>query len=155
MKDEKFIPNQVLEFDIMKSLLDDFFKLEFFIGLFGNGEDFWKHQMDIDLYEILYNEYLMLHKQDNFIVETFYKDVLNKFQLKYPEYDIETYTDFYGQNFSFYRTISKYVDYLNREKIIHSLNILKLELEKSDTNSDLIMLHLNNLHVRLKELILK
>ena len=151
---EKFKPNQAVEMDVMKSLLDDISKLNYFIELFDDGKSFWIQQINQDLYLKLKENYEELKDQTIIDVSKFYDKVILDFEQEFPNYNLEIYEELYSQSFDFYKVLSNYKNHIVRKEIIQLLNDLKTTFENEiDLNPTKIMSELNLIRKRFETIL--
>ncbi len=151
---EKFKPNQALEMDVMKSLLSDISKLNYFIEKFDDGKAFWIQQMNQELYSKLKNNYSELKDHTIIDIPLFYEKVISEFETENPKYNIEIYEELFAQNFDFYTLISNYKKHIIRKEIIQELDNLKSTFETAVIlNPTQIMNDLNQIRKRFESII--
>jgi hypothetical protein len=134
----KFKPTLVLEMDMMKTLLDDFEKLEQLILEIEIADAFWLNQQNKSLYLILKKEYHKCRNKKDFSIENYYKIVFNKAFKTIPNFDIKVYEDFYEIDFKFYSTFLNYYQYFKCKRVLTLIDELKNQFEKSELEADSI-----------------
>ncbi|MBI2259778.1 MAG: hypothetical protein HYU67_12890 [Flavobacteriia bacterium] len=97
---QRFKPTQVLEMDLMKSLLQDIKKLKRTIAD-EIVEDFWINQQNRALYLILKEE---LQKKQEVNAFHFYVNTLNIAEKTIPDFDETVYEELFELNFDFQET---------------------------------------------------
>jgi hypothetical protein len=134
----KFKPTQVLEMDLMKSLLDNFEKLEQLLLEIEIADAFWLNQQNKSLFLILKKEYHKSRNKKEFSIKNYYKIIFSKAKKTIPNFDIKIYEDFYETDFKFYSTFLNYYQYFKCKRVVSLIDNLKEQFEKSDLEPDSI-----------------
>lgn len=125
---QRFKPTQVLEMDLMKSLLQDIKKLKRTIAD-EIVEDFWINQQNRALYLILKEE---LQKKQDVNAFHFYVNTLNIAEKTIPDFDETVYEELFELNFDFQETFLKYLHYFKCKKIASIFRKLSERVDSTD-----------------------
>jgi hypothetical protein len=120
----KFKPTLALEMDIMKTLLDNFEKLEQVLLEIEIADSFWLNQQNENLFLILKKEYFKTRKKKDFSIENYYKIVFSIAENTIPNFDGKVYEEFYEQDFKFSSTFLDYYQYFYCKKMVQQLHFL-------------------------------
>lgn len=151
----RFKPTLLLEMDLMKSLLDDFNKLEQLLLEIEIADAFWLNQQNKSLFLILKKEYHKTRKRKDFTVENYYKIVFEKAFKTIPNFDIKGYEEFYETDFKFYSTFLNYYQYFKCKKIVNILSDLKRMFEHSEFKAEEVFEALENIKLEFNTMLLR
>ncbi len=133
-----FKPTLVLEMDFMKTLLDNFEKLEQLLMEIEIADEFWLNQQNKSLFLILKFEYFKTRKRQDFTIESFYEKVFTKADKTISNFDFKVYEDLYEIDFKYYQTLLNYYQYFKCKRVVGLIDELKVQFEKSELEADSI-----------------
>lgn len=142
---QRFRPTQKLEMDFMKTLLDNFEKLEQLLMEIEIADEFWLNQQNKSLFLILKYEYFKTRKRKDFTIESFYEKVFAKADKTISNFDFKVYEDLYEIDFKYYHTFLNYYQYFKRKRIIDMIDRLKQKFELIETEPDSIFTQIENI----------
>lgn len=138
MENINFKPTKELEFDIMKSLLDDYSKLSYFIELFQDSKFIWQNQMNQKLFALIERQFQKTKNRFDFEIENFYSKLLKMAKAQIPDFDVNVYLEFYEQNFKFYNSILNCYQFFKSKKVVKIMRELTDEIEKDKFDIDIV-----------------
>lgn len=131
-----FKPTKELEFDLMKSLLETYSRLKFFIWYFKDPKFVWYNQQNEQLFQLLEKQFHETKNSSEFSVEKFYAQVIQDAKEQITNFDIRLYLDLYQQNYMFHQTALDYYQFLKSKKITNDLKVLTADFESKKFNPD-------------------
>ncbi len=132
---QRFKPTQVLEMDLMKSLLQDIKKLKRTLAE-EIVEEFWINQQNRALYLILKEE---LQKKQDVNAFHFYVNALNIAEKTIPYFDETVYEDLFEVNFNFSNVFLDYYHYFKCKKIARIFRNITQHFEEANLVNETVL----------------